>query len=132
MHPAAGRLAAFRDGYILIVSSWAGSARIAYRGKNPAAGSHGHSIEIVMKKINRHVPDVPQGIADRGTEIIERHFNAYGVKRGCELPEEGKVHLYREMQQYFAVEMPGGLEIPPPAPWWTRAAKWARRFFTGD
>jgi hypothetical protein len=85
-----------------------------------------------MKKINRHVPDVSQGIADRGTEIIERHFNAYGVKRASELPEEGKVRLYRDMQQYFAAEMPRGVDVKPPAPWWTRAAIRVRRFFTGD
>jgi hypothetical protein len=84
-----------------------------------------------MKKINRHVPDVSQGIADRGTEIIERHFNAYGVKRASELPEEGKVRLFREMQQYYAAEMPGGLDVRPPAPWWARAGNWARRFFSG-
>jgi hypothetical protein len=85
-----------------------------------------------MKKVSRHVPDVPQGIADRGTEIIERHFNAYGVKRASDLPEEGKVHLYREMQQYFAEEMPGGVEVKPPAPWWGRALAWIRGFFTGE
>jgi len=85
-----------------------------------------------MKKVSRHVPDVPQGIADRGTEIIERHFNAYGVKRASDLPEEGKVHLYREMQQYFAVEMPGGLEAQPPTPWWTGVVIWVRRFFAGE
>lgn len=85
-----------------------------------------------MKKVSRYVPDVPQGIADRGTEIIERHFNAYGVKRACDLPEEGKVRLHREMQQYFAEEMPGGLEMKLPLPWWTRAANWIRNFFAGD
>lgn len=85
-----------------------------------------------MKKINRHVPDVSQGIADRGTEIIERHFNAYGVKRASELPEEGKVRLSREMQQYFATEMPAGVDVKPPAPWWTRVGMQFRRFFTGD
>ncbi len=85
-----------------------------------------------MKKVSRHVPDVPQGIADRGTEIIERHFNAYGVKRASDLPEEGKVHLYREMQQYFAEEMPGALELQPPATWWGRALTWVRSFFTGE
>jgi hypothetical protein len=85
-----------------------------------------------MKKISRHVPDIPQTMADRGTEIIERHFNAYGVKRASDLPEEGKVHLYREMQQYFAVEMPGGVQIQPPTPWWARAGAWARRFFAGE
>jgi len=85
-----------------------------------------------MKKVNRHVPDVSQGTADRGTEIIERHFNAYGVKRAVDLPEEGKVRLLREMQQFFTVETPGGLEAKPPAPWWVRAATRVRSFFTGD
>ena len=85
-----------------------------------------------MKKVSRHLPDVPQGIADRGTEILERHFNAYGVKRASDLPEEDKVRLYREMQQYFAEEMPGGLEMKPPAPWWVRAATRIRSFFTGE
>jgi hypothetical protein len=85
-----------------------------------------------MKKVSRHVPDIPQGIADRGTEIIERQFNAYGVKRASDLPEEGKVRLHREMQQYFAAEMPGGLETKPPAPWWMRLVTGIRNFFTGE
>jgi hypothetical protein len=85
-----------------------------------------------MKKVNRHVPDVSQGIADRGTEIIERHFTAYGVKRATDLPEEGKVRLYREMRQYFAIEMPGGVETRPPVPWWVRTAARIRGFFTGE
>ena len=61
-----------------------------------------------MKKINRHVPDVSQGIADRGTEIIERHFNAYGVKRASELPEEGKVRLFRRCSSTTPRKCPGG------------------------
>jgi len=85
-----------------------------------------------MKKVNRHVPDVSQGIADRGTEIIERHFTAYGVKRATDLPEEGKVRLYREMQHYFDIEMPGGVGIKPPVPWWVRTAVRIRGFFTGE
>jgi hypothetical protein len=85
-----------------------------------------------MKKVNRHVPDVAQGVADRGTEIIERHFNAYGVKRAGELPEEGKVRLHRDLQQFLATEMPGGPELRPAVPWWTRAATWVRNFFTGE
>jgi len=85
-----------------------------------------------MKKINRHVADVSQGIADRGTEIIERHFNAYGVKRASDLPEEGKVRLYREMQHYFAIEMPAGASPRPPTPWWVSVATRIRSFFTGE
>jgi hypothetical protein len=77
-----------------------------------------------MKKLHRTVPDVPQEIADRGTEIIERHFQAYGVKRASELPEEGRVHLYREMQQFFAAELPHGAAARATrggiAGWWER------------
>jgi hypothetical protein len=85
-----------------------------------------------MKKVNRHLPDVPQGIADRGTEIVERHFNAYGVKRASDLPEEGKVRLYRQMQRYFADEMPHGAETRPPTPWWAVLSGRIRSFFAGE
>jgi len=85
-----------------------------------------------VKKVHRHVPDVPQSIGDRGTEIVERHFQAYGVKRAMDLPEEGKVHLLREMQAFFASELPTQSEVAlprsPMARWWERA----RRFFVGD
>lgn len=85
-----------------------------------------------MKKVHRHVPDVPQSIADRGTEIVERHFQAYGVKRAMDLPEEGKVHLMREMKAFFAAELPRQSEVTMPrsgmAHWWERV----RRFFAGD
>jgi hypothetical protein len=84
-----------------------------------------------VKKVHRHVPDVPQNIADRGTEIVERHFQAYGVKRAMDLPEEGKVHLLREMRSFYATELPRHSEaIAPrsgPAAWWDRV----RRFFEG-
>jgi hypothetical protein len=85
-----------------------------------------------MKKVNRHLPDVPQLVADRGTEIIERHFNAYGVKRASDLPEEGKVRLHRDLQQFFTAELPDGPEPPPSNPWWTRVVDRIRGFFTGD
>jgi len=85
-----------------------------------------------VKKVHRHVPDVPQGIADRGAEIVERHFQAYGVKRAMDLPEEGKVHLLREMRNYFATELPDPHEVDAPRStlgrWWDRV----RRFFDGD
>jgi len=84
-----------------------------------------------VKKVHRHVPDVPQIIADRGTEIVERHFQAYGVKRAMDLPEEGKVHLMREMRTFYAAELPGQSEVPAPrsgvAGWWERVC----RFFQG-
>ena len=85
-----------------------------------------------MKKVHRHIPDVPQSIADRGAEIVERHFQAYGVKRAMELPEEGKVHLLREMRSVFATELPRQSEMAasrsPLVRWWERI----RRFFEGD
>jgi len=85
-----------------------------------------------MKKVNRHLPDVPQVVADRGTEIIERHFNAYGVKRAIDLPEEGKVRLYRDLQHFFVAELPDG-PVPPPSPtWWARGIAWIRNFFAGE
>jgi hypothetical protein len=77
-----------------------------------------------VKKVHRHVSDVPQGIGDRGTEIIERHFQAYGVKRAADLPEEGKVHLYREMQHFLQAEIPqGSLETGPRGAW----SRWVER-----
>jgi hypothetical protein len=85
-----------------------------------------------VKKIHRHVPDVPQSVADRGTEIIERHFQAYGVKRASDLPEEGKVHLYREMQSFLAAELPKGVAEKAPR---GGLAQWIERlkaFFNGD
>jgi hypothetical protein len=85
-----------------------------------------------VKKVHRHVPDVPQNVADQGAEIVERHFQAYGVKRAADLPEEGKVHLMREMRGFFAAELPRAGEVAvhrsPFARWWERL----RRFFEGD
>jgi len=85
-----------------------------------------------MKKVNRHLPDVPQVVADRGTEIIERHFNAYGVKRAIDLPEEGKVRLYRDLQHFFVAELPDGPEPQPSPAWWARGIAWIRNFFAGE
>lgn len=81
-----------------------------------------------MKKVHRHVPDVPQQVADRGTEIVERHFQAYGVKRAMDLPEEGKVHLMREMRSFLATELPTRGEVAVPrsslARWWDRVRRY--------
>lgn len=68
-----------------------------------------------MKKVNRYVPDVPQKIADRGTEIVERHLAAYGVGRPTELPEEGKVRLLRDLRGFFEEELPDGLRMLSPS-----------------
>ncbi|HEY3298651.1 MAG TPA: hypothetical protein VGK34_08355 [Armatimonadota bacterium] len=59
-----------------------------------------------MRKIYQSAPDVPQGIANRAIDIVERHMAASGVRRAEELPEENKVHLLRELQKFFQSELP--------------------------
>lgn len=68
-----------------------------------------------MKKVNRYVPDVPQKVADRGTELVERHLAAYGVSRAADLPEEGKVRLIRDLRGFFDEELPDGLRMLDPS-----------------
>jgi hypothetical protein len=85
-----------------------------------------------VKKIHRHVADVPQSVADRGTEIVERHFQAYGVKRACDLPEEGRVHLYRQMQQFLAAELPEGSLPREPRRRWPQWIERLKAFFNGE
>jgi hypothetical protein len=68
-----------------------------------------------VKKINRYVPDVPQRVADRGTEVVERHLAAYGVSRAMDLPEEGKVRLHHELQKFYYNELPEGLALLDPS-----------------
>lgn len=59
-----------------------------------------------MRKIYQSVPDVPQVIANKAIEIVERHFTANGVRRAEELPEENKVRLMRDLQNFFLSEVP--------------------------
>jgi hypothetical protein len=59
-----------------------------------------------MRKIYQAVPDVPQVVANKAIEIVERHLNALGVRRAEELPEENKVRLMRELQVFFMSEFP--------------------------
>lgn len=58
-----------------------------------------------MRKIYQSAPDVPQGIANKATDIIERHFAASGVRRADDLPEENKIHLLRELQRLFSTDL---------------------------
>ena len=58
-----------------------------------------------MRKIYQSAPDVPQAIANKAIDIIERQMVANGVRRAEELPEESKVHLMRELQTFFQSEM---------------------------
>ena len=85
-----------------------------------------------MKKVNRYVPDVPQKVADRGTEIVERHLAAYGVSRAMDLPEEGKVRLVRELQGFFNHDLPEGMQMLDPREMgWRGAVRRAWRRVTG-
>lgn len=59
-----------------------------------------------MRKIYQSVPDVPQAIANKAIDIVERHFTASGVRRAEELPEENKVRLMREIQHFLQSELP--------------------------
>jgi hypothetical protein len=59
-----------------------------------------------LRKIYQSVPDVPQAIANKAIDIVERHLTASGVKRAEELPEESKVHLMREIQHFLQTELP--------------------------
>ena len=59
-----------------------------------------------MRKIYQSIPDVPQAVANKAIDIIERHFAATGVRRAADLPEESRVHLLRELQSFFHAELP--------------------------
>lgn len=59
-----------------------------------------------MRKIYQSAPDVPQAIANRAIDIIERHVNSNGVRRAEELSEEGRVRLMREIQHFLQDELP--------------------------
>jgi hypothetical protein len=85
-----------------------------------------------VKKVNRYMPDLPQKLSDRGTELVEKHLAAYGVSRAADLPEEGKVRLMRDLQGYFGHELPDGVRMLDPTEMgWRGAIKRTWRFVTG-
>jgi hypothetical protein len=57
-----------------------------------------------MKKLFPDAPDVPQGVANRGVRIIERHLRMHRVERAKDLPEEAKVRLLRDLREFFDAE----------------------------
>jgi hypothetical protein len=75
----------------------------------------GSTGERAVKKVNRLVPDVQQRVADRGTEVVERHLAAYGVSRAMDLPEEGKIRLMRDLQGFYHQEFPEGMQMIDPS-----------------
>ncbi|MHB0999425.1 MAG: hypothetical protein ACYC27_09285 [Armatimonadota bacterium] len=61
-----------------------------------------------MRKIHQSALDVPQSVANKAIDIIERHFTINGVRRAEQLPEESKIHLMRELEKYFQSQAPHG------------------------
>ncbi|MEN6370521.1 MAG: hypothetical protein ABFD64_00770 [Armatimonadota bacterium] len=61
-----------------------------------------------MKKLFPDTPDVPQGVANRGVRIIEKHLRMHKVDRARDLPEEAKVRLLRDLRAFFDSEMGEG------------------------
>ena len=59
-----------------------------------------------MRKIYQSAEDVPQPIANKAVDIIERHLTSNGVRRAEELPEESKVQLLRKLQGFFRSNLP--------------------------
>jgi hypothetical protein len=59
-----------------------------------------------MRKIYQSAPDVPQALANKAIDIIERHFTAAGVRRAEDLSEESKVHMMRELEHFFGADLP--------------------------
>lgn len=57
-----------------------------------------------MKKLFPETPDVPQGVANRGVRIIEKHLRMHKVDRAKDLPEEAKVRLLRDLRIFFESE----------------------------
>lgn len=54
-----------------------------------------------MKKLFPEAPDVPQNVANRASKIVEKYLKMHRVSRACELPEEAKVRLYRDLRFFF-------------------------------
>ena len=93
-----------------------------------------------MRKIYQSVPDVPQAIANKAIDIVERHITSSGVRRAEELPEEGKVRLMRELQHFLQSELPDIKERngewgydwstrPPGAGFGASVVRWFHRVF---
>lgn len=51
---------------------------------------------------------MPQGVANRGVRIIEKHLRMHRVDRAKDLPEEAKVRLLRDLKTFFESEKHDG------------------------
>ena len=61
-----------------------------------------------MKKLFAEVPNVPQGVANRATRIVEKHLRLAHVDRARDLSEEAKVRLLRDLRFLFDSESADG------------------------
>jgi len=91
-----------------------------------------------LRKIFQSVPDVPQVVANKAIEIVERHLSASEVRRAEELPEETKVRLMRDLRNFFMSEVPHvrGMEGELIFDWssrsggtWSAMVRWLKRVF---
>lgn len=74
-----------------------------------------------MKKVFPDAPDVPQGVANRGVRIIEKHLRLHKVDRAKDLPEEAKIRLLRDLRTFFDSELRnGGAKSSRERGFWTR------------
>ena len=54
-----------------------------------------------MKKLYPEAPDVSQSVANRAARIVEKHLRTHRVSRACDLPEEARIRLYRDLRLFF-------------------------------
>jgi hypothetical protein len=54
-----------------------------------------------MKRLYPDMPDVTPTEANRAIRIVERHLRTHRVSRACDLPEEARIRLYRDLRLFF-------------------------------
>jgi hypothetical protein len=54
-----------------------------------------------MKKLYPEAADVTQSVANRAARIVEKHLRTQRVSRACDLPEEARIRLYRDLRLFF-------------------------------
>ncbi len=59
-----------------------------------------------MKRHHWWIPDVPQYVADRACDVLERYLNRYGVTRLEHLPGEAREALVIELHQQLSEDLP--------------------------
>ena len=97
--------------------------------------------DCLMRKIHQSVPDVPQAVANKAIDIIERHFTTNGARHAGDLPEESRVHLLRELESFFRLALPARIPGKESEPLYDRSRRsgfpssifrWLERVLHGD